>query len=87
MIRRLVILINKILKSKFMTKIKKFSLNGQKYYTSQTINLLDLINYFNYNEYLLVLEHNNLIQNKKNWKSILINDNDKIEIVTIVGGG
>ena len=87
MIRRLVILINKILKSKFMTKIKKFSLNGQNYYTSQTINLLDLINYFNYNEYLLVLEHNNLIQNKKNWKSILINDNDKIEIVTIVGGG
>ena len=70
-----------------MTKIKKFSLNGQKYYTDQTINLLDLINYFNYNEYLLVLEHNNLIQNKKNWKDILIKNNDKIEIVTIVGGG
>ena len=70
-----------------MTQVNKFLLNGQKYFTKQTINLFDLVNYFNYNDSLLVLEYNNLICNKKNWKNIFITNNDKIEIVTIVGGG
>ena len=51
------------------------------------ITLLQLINYFNYNTSLLVLEYNNSICNKKNWNNIWISNNDKIEIVTIVGGG
>jgi sulfur carrier protein len=70
-----------------MTQIKNFFLNGEPYYTNQTINLFELINYFNYNDSLLVLEHNNLICNKKKWKKTFIKDYDKIEIVTIVGGG
>lgn len=70
-----------------MTEINEFFLNGKKYYTKQTINLFDLINYFDYDNSLLVLEYNNLICNKKNWKTISIHNQDKIEIVTIVGGG
>jgi thiamine biosynthesis protein ThiS len=70
-----------------MTQIKNFFLNGEPYYTNQNINLFELINYFNYKDSLLVLEHNNLICNKKKWKKIFIKDYDKIEIVTIVGGG
>lgn len=70
-----------------MTKIKNFYLNGQSYYVQKDITLFDLIEYFNFNETLLVLEYNNLICNKKNWKNIFITDHDKIEIVTIVGGG
>lgn len=70
-----------------MTKIKTFFVNGQEYYTPDTINLYDLLNYFNYNSSLLVLEYNNFICNRKNWEKIWISDNDKIEIVTIVGGG
>ena len=70
-----------------MSEINVFLLNGQKYYTEQIISLSDLINYFNYNNSLLVLEYNNSICNKKNWKKIFIKNNDKIEIVTIVGGG
>ena len=70
-----------------MIKRKNFFLNGQKYYTKQNITLFDLINYFNYNDSLLVLEHNSLICNKKKWKETVIKDQDKIEIVTIVGGG
>ena len=70
-----------------MTQIKNFFLNGEPYYTKQNINLFELIHYFNYNDSLLVLEHNNLICNKKKWKKIFIKDYDKIEIVTIVGGG
>jgi thiamine biosynthesis protein ThiS len=70
-----------------MTNIQNFFLNGQSYYIQGNITLLDLIHYFNFNDSLLVLEYNNLICDKKNWNQILIKDKDKIEIVTIVGGG
>lgn len=70
-----------------MSKTKNFFLNGEKYFITQEITLLQLITYFSYNSSLLVLEYNNLICNKKNWNKIYISNNDKIEIVTIVGGG
>nr|YP_009496695.1 thiamine biosynthesis protein S [Entomoneis sp.]AWT39407.1 thiamine biosynthesis protein S [Entomoneis sp.] len=70
-----------------MTTFRQFSLNGQIYRTSYPITLLELIVYFNYNKSLLVLEYNNLICNQKNWNKITIQNEDKIEIVTIVGGG
>lgn len=70
-----------------MANFKKFQLNGQHYCTTKTIKLINLINYFNYDTSLLVLEYNNTICNKNDWKNILVNNKDKIEIVTIVGGG
>ncbi len=70
-----------------MLSSTNFFLNGEKYYVETKVNLLELITYFNYNTSLLVLEYNNLICNKKDWNKIYINNNDKIEIVTIVGGG
>ena len=70
-----------------MTQMKKFSLNGETYEVNQSISLVDLITYFNYNNALLVLEHNNLICDKKRWVDTRIQHSDKIEIVTIVGGG
>ena len=70
-----------------MTQIKYFLLNGQVYYTNVDLTLYDIINYFNYNDSLLVLELNQSICNKNKWNTIFINDQDKIEIVTIVGGG
>ena len=70
-----------------MSKIKNFFLNGEKYSIKDKITLLELITYFNYNSSLLVLEYNNSICNKKNWNDIYISNDDKIEIVTIVGGG
>ena len=70
-----------------MTKSKNFFLNGDQYSIREKVTLLELITYFNYNTSLLVLEYNNSICNKKNWNKIYVKDNDKIEIVTIVGGG
>lgn len=67
--------------------MKNFYLNGQIYLTSASLTLLDLIMYFNYNKSLLVIEYNNVICDKKNWDKIFIANDDKIEIVTIVGGG
>ena len=70
-----------------MTNIKNFSLNGESYYISDNIMLIDLIKYFNYNDTLLVLEYNNHICKKQTWNKVFIQNQDKIEIVTIVGGG
>ena len=62
-------------------------LNGDKFFTNQSISLIDIISYFNYNSSLLILEYNYSIYSKENWKKIYINNDDKIEIITIVGGG
>jgi len=70
-----------------MKKTKTFFLNGEEYIVDQNINLFDVINYFNYNQSLLVLEYNKFICSKKNWSTIFLKNNDRIEIVTIVGGG
>jgi len=70
-----------------MSQIKYFSINGQVYYTNQHLTLLDIIKYFNYNDDLLVLELNQLVCNKNKWHQIFITNQDKLEIVSIVGGG
>jgi sulfur carrier protein len=70
-----------------MTKLKYFFLNGQEYFTEFELTILQLLEYFNYNPSIIVLEYNNSICNKNYWNSIYIKNNDKIEMVTIVGGG
>jgi len=68
-------------------QVTTFFLNGQIYYIRQKTTLSEIIDYFNYNNSLFVLEYNNLILDKKEWKKTFIKEGDKIEIVTIVGGG
>lgn len=70
-----------------MKKEKKFFLNGEEFFSDKTINLGDIIAYFNYNSSLLVIEYNHFLCPKENWNKICIDNKDKIELVTIVGGG
>ena len=70
-----------------MTNLNNFYFNGQKYSTIKLITLSDLINYFGYKSLLFVVEYNNYICNEIEWNKIKINNNDKIEIITVVGGG
>ena len=64
-----------------------FFLNGKEYYVNKFVTIRKLLNYFNYTNQFFVLEYNKVICNKENWDFIIINPNDKIEIITIVGGG
>lgn len=64
-----------------------FFFNGEEYYITQTISLTELIEYFAYKSTVFVVEHNNFICNKNKWDEIKIQENDRIEIITIVGGG
>ncbi len=64
-----------------------FFFNGNEYYTKKSITLQELLSYFNYDSLIFVVEYNQFICNKNKWKDIKIEQNDKIEIITIVGGG
>lgn len=70
-----------------MKKTKIFFLNGEEFFSDKVLTLSNIIEYFNYNSSLLVLEYNYFICPKESWETIFIQDKDKIEIVTIVGGG
>ena len=67
--------------------MKTFFLNGQKYCSNDNLTLLELLGYFNYDLDIFILEHNTIIQKKQNWNKIKIENNDIIEIITVVGGG
>ena len=64
-----------------------FFFNGEEYFTDTTITLIDLLNYFNFSSTIFVVEYNHFICEKNKWKEIQIQNNDRIEIITIVGGG
>lgn len=70
-----------------MTSTHIFYFNGKQYLSDKPLTISDLLRYFNYNISLIVVEYNNLICLKEKWEKTYIIDNDKIEIVTIVGGG
>ena len=63
--------------------------NGELY-SFQTYKLLTLENlrtFFNYKKNLILIEYNRKIIHPENWSSITLKNLDKIEILTIVGGG
>ena len=70
-----------------MKNLVTFFFNGEEFYVTQKITLDELIEYFAYQSTLFVVEYNNFICNKINWKQTVIEKNDTIEIITIVGGG
>lgn len=70
-----------------MKNVNTFFFNGQEYYATKSISLLELVHYFNYSSSLIVVEYNNFICEKLKWNDIQIKKNDSIEIITIVGGG
>lgn len=71
----------------FQTQKHCFFFNGQKYLYDFSPNLQAILHYFNYKPSLVVVELNGKVCSKQHWSKILINNNDKIETVTIVGGG
>jgi len=70
-----------------MKSIKNFFLNGRNYQISIDLNIKQILDYFNYQNNIFIIEYNNEICNKRNWENIKISNNDQIEIITIVGGG
>ena len=62
-------------------KEKKIELENEKALLSSTLELLG------YKQNTVVVELNDLIINSKKWENEIIKEGDKLEIVSIVGGG
>jgi len=70
-----------------MKNKQEFYLNNYRYSCYQQITLSKLLAYFNYPTKLIVLEYNGLICSRPQWNKVYIKNNDRIELVTVVGGG
>ncbi len=62
-------------------KEKKIELENEKALLSSTLKFLG------YKQNTVVVEVNDLIINSKKWENEIIKEGDKLEIVSIVGGG
>ena len=62
-------------------KEKKIELQNKKALLSSTLEFLG------YKQNTVVVEVNNLIINSKKWDNEIIKEGDRLEIVSIVGGG
>ena len=62
-------------------KEKKIELENEKALLSNTLEFLG------YKQNTVVVEVNDLIINSKKWDSEILKEGDKLEIVSIVGGG
>nr|YP_011005129.1 hypothetical protein V2471_pgp005 [Analipus japonicus]WAM61992.1 hypothetical protein [Analipus japonicus] len=64
-------------------------LNGYQYkiFMTEPFEMFDLLKFFHYRKELIIVEHNGKINNASPISPHLIKQDDKIEIITIVGGG
>tara|TARA_B100001063_G_scaffold230277_1_gene243227 strand:+ start:244 stop:444 length:201 start_codon:yes stop_codon:yes gene_type:complete len=62
-------------------------LNGKKFTVDEKLSLINFLKNNNIDEKNIVIEINKKIITKSLWKEYRLNDNDKIEIITAVGGG
>nr|WDB00540.1 thiamine-biosynthesis [Cavernulicola chilensis] len=70
-----------------MTNIIIVNINGSPYNCKNRMTLYDLITYLNFNPELIAIEYNYQVVSTNLWKDFYVNNNDNIEIVTMVGGG
>ena len=69
------------MKIKVNGKEKNIELENKKALLSSTLEFLG------YKRNTIVVEVNDLIINSKKWGSVILKEGDKLEIVSIVGGG
>jgi thiamine biosynthesis protein ThiS len=69
--------------------VTSFVFNGEPYklQSYKLFTLKEILTFFDYKENLVVLEYNGKISTPKNWSRIPLKNQDRLEILTIVGGG
>lgn len=67
--------------------MRNFYVNNKRIFSNQTFNIQDLLIFLDLNIDLIVIEYNKIILPKSLWKQTIIQNGDKVEFVTIVGGG
>lgn len=62
-------------------------INGEPFNCPNNMSIYDLICYFDINSKLVLVEYNEDMIYDNQFTDILLKPNDKLEIITIVGGG
>ncbi len=65
----------------------KIIINGEEKQLPTAVNIKYLISLYHFDPEKVVIEHNQKILNKDEWGHTVLNENDKIEAITFVGGG
>jgi len=70
-------------------EVKKgiFSINGEYYEYKDPLNVKDLLSYLGFNTKIIVIDYNGNVLQRESWTKTFIKSMDKIEILTIAGGG
>ncbi len=61
--------------------------NGDRRQCQPPINVPDYLTTQGFNPRLIAVEHNGEILHRQFWPSTFLQDGDRLEVVTIVGGG
>ena len=62
-------------------------INGKKYNFCSPMNISELISYLGFNIKVIVIDYNATVLPKELWGNTKLTNGDKIEILTIAGGG
>ena len=68
----------------------KIKVNGEEKFinnSNKESTLTEALSQLGYNSNSIIVELNNLIVNNESWQENKVKDGDKLEIVSIVGGG
>ncbi len=68
----------------------KIKVNGEEKFidnSNKEFTLIEALSQLGYNSNTIIVELNNLIVNYESWQKNKVKDGDKLEIVSIVGGG
>lgn len=65
----------------------KVLINGEPFNCHESMSLQDILVYLNIDIRKVIIEYNHVVVNYLQFKHILMQDGDKLEIITIVGGG
>ena len=67
--------------------VAKIQLNGNSYEIDNGINLDQLLNKLKIQKNKVAVEVNGVIIEKNKYSNLILNKNDKVEIVQFIGGG
>ena len=67
--------------------VAKIQLNGDPYEVINGTNLNELLNKLKIQKNKVAIEVNGEIVEKNNYPNLILNNNDKVEIVHFIGGG
>ena len=67
--------------------VAKIQLNGNPHEISSETNLIDLLNKLKIDKSKVAIEVNGEIIEKKKYINLILNQDDKVEIVHFIGGG